>query len=94
MLIATRSALLPPNTSTQMADDEMDLVLPLGTSFEEKDARPVDWELWGEESTIEVCELSIETNGVVVGWCFRILTWLSPNSLLTRNHDEASPIRP
>lgn len=67
ILIATRSALLPPSPTGQDSDNAVNLVLPLEAPFQKEDSRSVNWELWGEESTIELCELSIETNGIFVG---------------------------
>lgn len=68
MVVAARSLLLPPSPTVQGSDDAMDLDLSLAAHqvpSQPEDIRPSDWELWGEESTIDLCELSIETKGIM-----------------------------
>ncbi|KAJ3490206.1 hypothetical protein NLI96_g1591 [Meripilus lineatus] len=59
-VVATRSVLLPPVPQLDISGDAMD-ILPLEVPPQkENHYQPINWELWEEESTIEVCELSID----------------------------------
>ena len=59
-VIATRSVLLPPVPQLDISEDAMD-ILPLEVPPQkENHYQSLDWELWEEESTIELCELSID----------------------------------
>ncbi|TBU35719.1 hypothetical protein BD311DRAFT_783359 [Dichomitus squalens] len=62
ILIAMRSALLPSQTSTQAFQSSMDLGLPVDLGQPQPSEAPFvqEWELWGEEPTISLCEVRIE----------------------------------
>lgn len=60
MLVAMRSALLPSRNSTQALQRAMDLTLDLVQPQPSELPFVPEWELWGEEPIISLCEVRIE----------------------------------
>lgn len=74
ILVAMRSALLPSQNSTQALQRSMDLTLDqFPPQLPELPFVP-EWELWGEEPVISLCEVRIEFRPQVPRMCFEIVT--------------------
>ncbi|KAJ7632699.1 hypothetical protein FB45DRAFT_866294 [Roridomyces roridus] len=64
ILVATRSRGLPSRTR----DDEMNSMnLSMPLNLEAELDSPIEWENWGEESTIELCEIRLRFDGEFMG---------------------------
>ncbi|KAL4251734.1 hypothetical protein ABKN59_004474 [Abortiporus biennis] len=66
ILVATRSRIIPPKRPVHH-----DMGLGLAPNFPDMSSTSEDvlfdeWESWGDESTIDLCEVAIDTNGVLM----------------------------
>lgn len=63
-----RSHLYPTPKGVPTAWSEMNLGLPLDISQQSITEQPpvVDWETWGEESTIDLCEIQLGFDGAII----------------------------
>lgn len=65
VLIATRSHLLPLSPAGTSQFDSMDLSIPVNLTQQHSSGPETnDWEAWGEESIIELCEVQLKFDGV------------------------------
>lgn len=68
ILIAMRSHRFPSATTKPSSFDAMDLSIPLDLSQQTTSAAElyptIEWESWGEESIVELCEVQLSFDGV------------------------------
>lgn len=51
---------------------DLSLSLDVAQSFDSDAVSSPDWEAWGEEATIELCEIQMGFDGATISTCFDI----------------------
>lgn len=74
ILVAMRSHLHPTPSAKLTSFNPMDLSLSLDVTqtFNSDPAPSTDWEPWGEETTIELCEIQMGFDGATISMCYMI----------------------
>lgn len=67
IMVATRSRVLPSSTRDSSLNS-MNLALPLNLEMSSSEPEsPIEWDNWGDESSIELCEVRLNFDGNLMG---------------------------